>query len=174
MAAMESRASGPSVLFEHDDVVEPRLRFPSISYRGHAWDLRHLHAFAIRIDPKLGFEIDVIVLFSCHCFTHQIKHDERSAVEIPECEIYKDGNERRVRPATHPICLLVTETPPAPGECAQSPIRHDAESSLQRSCHPRVSDEPNPRKDNGHRLDGRRMRASLSRLTRIPTPGGTR
>jgi hypothetical protein len=93
---MELPASGPSVLFEHDDVVESRHRFPSINFRGHAWDLRHLDAFAIRIDPNLGFEIDVIVLFSCHCFTHQVKHDERARMEIPECEIYEDGNERRV------------------------------------------------------------------------------
>ena len=79
-----------------DDVVEPHHQFPSINFRGHAWDLRHLDAFAIRIDPKLGFEIDVIVLFSCHCFTHQVKHDPRSPLEIPECEIYEDRNERRV------------------------------------------------------------------------------
>jgi hypothetical protein len=66
------------------------------SFNDNAWDLRHLDAFAIRIDPNLGFEIYVIVLFSCHCFTHQVKHDARAPVEIPEREIYEDGNERRV------------------------------------------------------------------------------
>jgi hypothetical protein len=60
------------------------------------WDLRHLDAFALRLDPELGFEIDVVVLFTCHCFAHSMKWDERAPTEIPPEEIFDNGIERRV------------------------------------------------------------------------------
>ena len=83
-------------VFEHADAIEPRHRFPEITFRGETWDLRHLDAFALRIDPGLGFEVDVVVLFTCHCFTHSIKRDVRAPLEIPPGEIYEDEIERRV------------------------------------------------------------------------------
>jgi hypothetical protein len=82
--------------FEHADAVEPRHRFPAIRFRGETWDLRHLDAFALRIDPDLGFEVDVVVLFTCHCFTHSIRRDIRAPLEIPPDEVYGDDLERRV------------------------------------------------------------------------------
>ena len=63
---------------------------------GISSDLSHLDAFAIRLDPGLGFEVDVVVLFSCHCFTHSIADDHRAETEIPGAEIFDDGRERRV------------------------------------------------------------------------------
>jgi hypothetical protein len=83
-------------VFEHADAVEPRHRFPEIIFGSETWDLRHLDAFALRIDPDLGFEVDVIVLFTCHCFTHSIARDLRAPLEIPIEEIYEDNVERRV------------------------------------------------------------------------------
>lgn len=83
-------------LFVHADAVEPRHRFPEVIFRGETWDLRHLDAFALRIDPDLGFEVDVVVLFTCHCFTHSMKRDARAPLEIPADETYQDGIERRV------------------------------------------------------------------------------
>jgi hypothetical protein len=82
--------------FEHADAVEPRHRFPEILFCGETWDLRHLDAFALRVDPDLGFEVDVVVLFTCHCFTHSITRDVRAPLEIPSNEIYEDEVERRV------------------------------------------------------------------------------
>ena len=83
-------------LFVHADAIEPRHRFPEVIFRGETWDLRHLDAFALRIDPDLGFEVDVVVLFTCHCFTHSMKRDARAPLEIPADETYQDGIERRV------------------------------------------------------------------------------
>jgi hypothetical protein len=82
--------------FEHADAVEPRHRFPQITFHGETWDLRHLDAFALRIDPDLGFEVDVVVLFTCHCFTHSIRRDARAPLEIPAVEMYDTEIERRV------------------------------------------------------------------------------
>jgi len=89
-------ASNQTAVFVHADAVEPRHRFPEVIFRGTRWDLRHLDAFALRIDPDLGFEVDVVVLFTCHCFTHSIKRDVRVPLEIPPDEISEDGIERRV------------------------------------------------------------------------------
>jgi hypothetical protein len=88
--------SNQTAVFVHVDAVEPRHRFPEVIFRGERWDLRHLDAFALRIDPDLGFEVDVVVLFTCHCFTHSVKRDVRAPLEIPPDEIYGDGLERRV------------------------------------------------------------------------------
>jgi hypothetical protein len=88
--------ANPTAAFEHADAIEPRHRFPKIVFRGETWDLWHLDAFALRMDPDLGFEVDVVVLFTCHCFTHSIKRDVRAPLEIPPEEVYEDNVERRV------------------------------------------------------------------------------
>lgn len=82
--------------FQHHDVLEPQHRFQGIKFYDETWDLRHLDAFALRLDPELGFEIDVVVLFTCHCFAHSMKWDERAPAEIPPEEIFDNGIERRV------------------------------------------------------------------------------
>jgi hypothetical protein len=96
MQLMEEVVDSPIVVFEHADAIEPRHRFPTIIFRGETWDLQHLDAFALRMDPGIGFEVDVVVLFTCHCFTHSFKGDVRAPVEIPSEEIYADSVERRV------------------------------------------------------------------------------
>jgi hypothetical protein len=85
-----------TVVFEHADAIGHRHRFPEIVFRGEPWDLRHLNAFALRMDPGLGFDVDVVVLFTCHCFTHSIKKDACVPLEIPPGEIYEDEVEWRV------------------------------------------------------------------------------
>jgi len=82
--------------FQHHDVVEPQHRFQPVKFYDETWDLRHLDAFALRLDPDLGFEIDVVVLFTCHCFAHSMTWDERVPAEIPLEEIFDNGMERRV------------------------------------------------------------------------------
>ncbi|WP_118180833.1 hypothetical protein [Paraburkholderia phosphatilytica] len=75
---------------------EPAHRFSGVVYRGIPWDLTHLDAFAFKTDLGLGSEISVLVLFSCHCFSHSFRRDGRERRFIPESEIYDDGRERRV------------------------------------------------------------------------------
>lgn len=93
-------ATGPALnridLEPHREAVEKHHRFSGVTYRGEAWDLSHLNAFAFRCDPGLGFAIDVVVLFSCHCFSHEFKHDLRPPEVIPLEEVYADERERRV------------------------------------------------------------------------------
>lgn len=83
-------------LGEHHDAVEAHHIFSELSVNGADWNLSHLRAFAFRIDPDLGFEVDVVVLFSCHCFTHKLQDDPRGLNGIPASEIFDDGRERRV------------------------------------------------------------------------------
>jgi hypothetical protein len=71
-------------------------QFGSLMYQGSRWDLTHLDPFAFQCDLDLGFPTTVLVLFSCHCFTHSFAWDPRPRVEIPQCEIYNDGREARV------------------------------------------------------------------------------
>jgi hypothetical protein len=82
-------------IINYPDDLTP-VAFLGVAYRGDAWDLSHLDAFAFRVDPDIGVEIDVVVIYSCHCFTRSIKRDGRAAHEIPPEEIFDDGRERRV------------------------------------------------------------------------------
>lgn len=76
--------------------MRPCHRFKGVARCGKAWDLSHLDPFAFRIDPGLGFDITVVVLFSCHCFTKSIGRDGRPRAQIPNEEIFDDGREVRV------------------------------------------------------------------------------
>lgn len=70
--------------------------FEPVTYHGVQWDLSHLDPFALRIDPGLGTMLTVVVVFSCHCFSHSIRRDTRALADIPGHEIYDDGREQRV------------------------------------------------------------------------------
>lgn len=56
-------------IHEHADAVTTSHRFGAVLFDGSHWDLVHLDPFALRLDPGLGVAVDVVVLFSCHCFT---------------------------------------------------------------------------------------------------------
>lgn len=75
---------------------DTKHNFSPISYFDAAWDLSHLDSFAFRLDPGVGSKIDVVVIFSCHCFTHSIDKDVRPRNQIPQVEIYNCENEERV------------------------------------------------------------------------------
>jgi len=79
-----------------ESTPETAHRFRPIVYRGVEWDLSHLDSFAFKIDPDLGTVLTVVVLFSCHCFSHSFRWDARPRAEIPWHEIYDDGREQRV------------------------------------------------------------------------------
>jgi len=78
----------------HWDALEPRHRFRAVSFNGQAWDLTHLDPFALRVEISPGLIVDVVVFFSCHCFSHEVASDQR--LRIPAAELYLDGFERRV------------------------------------------------------------------------------
>lgn len=69
-------------------------RFAPVVYQGQAWDLTHLDPFAFHAEIQPGLVVDVVVFFSCHCFTHGYEKDERLAV--PREEIFLEGHVRRV------------------------------------------------------------------------------
>ncbi|SDQ84535.1 hypothetical protein SAMN05443026_1937 [Burkholderia orbicola] len=70
--------------------------FPPTIYRDERWDLSHLRPLAFTCDLETGFDVTVLVLFSCHCFTRSLKWDGRTRDTIPDDEIYDDGRETRV------------------------------------------------------------------------------
>jgi hypothetical protein len=87
---------GGEVKFDHDDVVQSENRFAPVIFRNEKWDLSHLNPFSIRLDPGLGFEVAVVILFTCHCFTHSIPWDGRSPDDIPEDELFYEDRTPRV------------------------------------------------------------------------------
>ncbi|AOJ25998.1 hypothetical protein [Burkholderia seminalis] len=70
--------------------------FPPTRYRGEHWDLNHLRPLTFTCDLETDFDVTVLVLFSCHCFTRSFKWDGRPRDAIPDDEIYDDGRETRV------------------------------------------------------------------------------
>ena len=81
---------------QHLDAVRPHHRFKGVARSGVPWDLSHLEPFAFRVNPGLGFDLTVVVLFSCHCFTRSLSRDGRSRHQIPAGEIFDDRREVRV------------------------------------------------------------------------------
>jgi hypothetical protein len=77
-------------------VPEPAQRFREVTFRGARWDLSHLDSFTFKTALEPGLDITVLVLFSCHCFSHSFRWDERPRSRIPADEIYDDGREQRV------------------------------------------------------------------------------
>jgi hypothetical protein len=70
--------------------------FGSLIFGKEEWDLSHLDSFAFQYELEPGLRVVVVVLFSCHCFTHGFERDTRAREEIPFDEIYDDGREQRV------------------------------------------------------------------------------
>lgn len=79
-----------------ESLSDSARRFDPVTWHCEQWDLSHLDPFAFRIDPGLGTVLTVVVVFSCHCFTHSFRRDTRARSEIPRHEIYDDGREQRV------------------------------------------------------------------------------
>ena len=82
-----------ALIQQHDDVAS-KHRFPNVIYQDETWDLSHLDPYAFRAALTPELTVDVVVFFSCHCFTHGADKDERA--EIPDEEIYLEGHVRRV------------------------------------------------------------------------------
>lgn len=83
----------PQLVEQHPDLIEIH-RFKRCVYHGVEWQFGHLQPFAFREEIEPGLEVDVVVFFSCHCFTHGGSKDQRAV--IPRSEFYLDGNVFRV------------------------------------------------------------------------------
>lgn len=70
--------------------------FQAITFHGTQWDLSHLSPFAFKVNFDVNRHVIVVILFSCHCFTHAVKNDSREVWSIPEEELYKNSQETRV------------------------------------------------------------------------------
>lgn len=81
---------------DHQDVVADHHRFETVNVADEVWEFDHLEAFALRvaleIAPGKPIDIDVVVLFSNHCFTRGLASGEVAEVS----RIVMDGNETRV------------------------------------------------------------------------------
>ncbi|MDP9902423.1 hypothetical protein [Variovorax ginsengisoli] len=86
----------PTFIEEHGAIVPDSAYFPSVQFRGDRWDFTHLRPFAMTRVLGSGVKVDVVVFFSCHCFTHKLRDDDRDGADIPEGEFWVDdeGDER--------------------------------------------------------------------------------
>ncbi len=78
---------------QHQDIAS-RHRFGSVVYEGEPWDLSHLAPFVFRAALSDSLIVDVVVLFSCHCFAHGVESETRDVV--PREEFFMDGTEVRI------------------------------------------------------------------------------
>jgi len=81
---------------EHHDVVAEHHRFAGVTVGAEVWLFEHLKAFAMRVplelSPGKSTDIDIVVLFSNHCFTRGLNPGEVVDDEL----IVMDGSEKRV------------------------------------------------------------------------------
>lgn len=81
---------------QHHDVVEDHHRFAPMTVDDETWHFDHLEAFAMRVSFEVSsgkaLEVDMVVLFSNHCFTRSLEPDE----VVAETQIVMDGTEKRV------------------------------------------------------------------------------
>ena len=81
---------------DHRDVVAERHRFAEVTVGAEIWQFEHLEAFAMRVPLELSpgkpIDIDIVVLFSNHCFTRGLNPGEI----VDDALIVMDGSEKRV------------------------------------------------------------------------------
>ena len=81
---------------EHQEAVESHHRFLPRVVAGQLWQFDHLEAIAfkswVELLPGQPLELDVVVLFSNHCFTRSLLEGEL----VDDGLIWTDARERRV------------------------------------------------------------------------------
>jgi len=84
---------------DHLDAVDADHQHLSKAFDGQLWSFDHLKPFALRMDVPLNgvgpVEIDVVVLFSNHCYSRELELGE----DANEAHIVTDGSIRRVMDA---------------------------------------------------------------------------
>jgi hypothetical protein len=111
---------------EHQEAVEQHHRFEPRLVDGVMWDFKHLDAFALKVpvelSPTVVVTLDVIVLFTNHCFTRGIATNEKLSDEF----LWDDGREvRALDPSRYELSTLhlrriVQELPKRPVLIADS------------------------------------------------------
>jgi hypothetical protein len=81
-------------LLQHNDVINARYKYSSVEYIGEIWNLEHLKPFAFKFELNVEVKVDVIVFFSCHCFTRKATDEEQKSLESKYW--YSDTYEDRV------------------------------------------------------------------------------
>lgn len=81
---------------DHHDVVADHHRFAGVTVGAEVWQFDHLDAFAMRvpleISPQKPIDIDIVVLFSNHCFSRGLNQGE----VVDDSLVIMDGSEKRV------------------------------------------------------------------------------
>lgn len=83
-----------NTILNHSDAIEDRHRFRKVSYEGEIWDLTHLTPFVFKESIQDQLIVDVVVIFSCHCFTREPIGEEKYTV--PNEYWYIDEFEARI------------------------------------------------------------------------------
>lgn len=78
------------------DAIEPHHRYHKIQFKDITWDLSHLNSFVINFDPGVGFDLAIVVLFSCHCFSRALSAQEARLGIVCRKSLYDDGRELRI------------------------------------------------------------------------------
>lgn len=85
-----------TTIADHHDAVTDDHQHSPRSFGGETWTFDHLKAFVMKIlveqTPKNIVELDVVVLFSNHCFSREMKAGE----VVDKSLIVMDGNIQRV------------------------------------------------------------------------------
>jgi len=76
--------------------IEPHHRYKNIQFKDEIWDLSHLKPFAISFDPGTGFDLTIVILFSCHCFSRALSAQEARTGVVCKQSLYEDGREIRI------------------------------------------------------------------------------
>lgn len=86
----------PDSMEQHQELVESHHRFASRTVAGEVWSFAHLDALAFKVSVDMPVAqvllLDVVVLFSSHCFTRGLQKDE----QVDEAWLWVDRRERRV------------------------------------------------------------------------------
>lgn len=80
----------------HQDAVESHHKYQNIQFQGVTWDLSHLKRFVLSFDPGIGFDLMIVVLFSCHCFSRALSSQDKEVVIFSKESLYDDGRELRI------------------------------------------------------------------------------
>ena len=81
---------------KHHDAVSSHQRFAAVAMGTEVWRFDHLEPFAMRVplevSPGNSVAIDIVVLFSNHCFTRGLGPGE----VVDTAHVIMDGGEKRV------------------------------------------------------------------------------
>jgi len=126
----------PTVTIDsHLDAITDDHKHPERKFNNEIWRFDHLQAFAMRESVELSggvnIDIDVVVLFSNHCYTREVKPDEEADGE----HIVMDGKNSRLMDAER-YQLSLKHLPKMITELRQRKIKSSRENYVTVEIHP--------------------------------------